>query len=106
MDYNETLPKDPMFNRKPKHRTFVYDTYAELAQKLVTYDETSEEYAKILDQIVKLHKLEEAETSNSRISPDTLALIGANLIGLVLIIHHEQTGIITSKAFGTLLKPR
>lgn len=59
--------------------------------------ETDAEYAKILDQIVKLHSMKEDEKS-SRVSPDTWAVIGTNLVGIMLIIRHEHVNVITSRA--------
>jgi hypothetical protein len=66
---------------------------------------SSEEYAKIVDQIAKLHEMKEIEKP-SRVSYDTWALIGANLAGILLIIRHENTNVITSKAMSLLVKPR
>lgn len=39
-------------------------------------------------------------------STDTLAIIGANLLGIVVIIGHERAHVITTKAFGLLSKMR
>lgn len=48
-------------------------------------------------------KEEEFRTRN-RPKPETLALIGANLASIILIIRHEETNMITTKAFGLLNK--
>ena len=72
---------------------------------LNSHEPESPEYAKILDQIVKLHKMQMEETSKF-VSKDTLALIGANLAGLLMVIKHENVNVITSRAMGLLLKPR
>jgi hypothetical protein len=48
-------------------------------------------------------KREEFRTRN-RPSPETLALIGGNLAGIVMILGYERANIITSKAFGLLTK--
>jgi hypothetical protein len=65
----------------------------------------SEEYQKSLDALTKLHKLKEEEKS-SPVSRDTLAVIAANLLGIFMIIKHERVNVITSRAFGMLLKPK
>lgn len=74
-------------------------------QSLNHYDVGSEEYAKTMDALVKLHKMKEDEKPSS-VSKDTMATIAANLLGIVIIISHERVNVITSKAFGLLLKPR
>ena len=65
----------------------------------------SEEYNKTLDSIVVLHRMKEEEKPDS-VSKDTLAIIGANLLGVLVIIKHESVNVITSKAMNLLLKPR
>jgi threonine dehydrogenase-like Zn-dependent dehydrogenase len=67
-------------------------------------DKTSDDYAAILERVSKLHKLK-AEEKPKRISADTALVVGANLVGILMIIHHEHAHAITSKAFGQILKP-
>jgi hypothetical protein len=74
-------------------------------QSLKHYDTGSEEYARTMDSLVKLHKMKEEERPSS-VSKDTMAIIAANLLGIILIISHERVNVITSKAFGLLLRPK
>lgn len=64
----------------------------------------SDEYAVILDQIVKLHELQVAETPKP-VSRDTLAMIAAQLAAVVIIVTYEHTHVITTKALGFVPKP-
>lgn len=73
--------------------------------ELEKYQSDSDEYATIMEQIVKLHKMKEDEKP-STVDPNTVALIVANLIGIVMILKHERADIITSKAMSFVLKPR
>lgn len=63
------------------------------------------EYAKRLDLVVKLHKMKEEEKP-SFVSKDTWAVIGANLLGIFMIIQHEHVNVVASKALGLVMKPR
>lgn len=72
---------------------------------LSAHTKHSEEYAKIVDQVVKLHKMKEEEKP-STVSPDTLLMVAANLIGILMITKHERADIITSKALSFVMKPR
>lgn len=63
----------------------------------------SQEYNATLDQAIKLHK-QANETHRKPVSNDTLATIGANLTGILLILNFERMGVITSKALTQLLK--
>lgn len=68
----------------------------ELMEKETKY---SDEYKSMVDQLTKLYELRKGR----RISADTLATIGANLAGIVVLMNHERAHVIASKAF-TLVK--
>lgn len=63
------------------------------------------EYDRVLENVVKLHEMKEAEKP-SKVSKDTWAIIGANLAGIVLVINAEHVGVITTKAFSFVGKIR
>lgn len=60
----------------------------------------SDDYAKMIDQLTKLHALRE----KNRVSKETLATIAANVAGIVVILGHERAHVIASKAFGLVKK--
>jgi hypothetical protein len=70
---------------------------------LTAHEVHSDEYAKMLDQVVKLHKMKEEEKT-SVVSKDTLVIVGANLLSVVMIIRHENVNTIMSRAMNLLLK--
>lgn len=41
-----------------------------------------------------------------KISPDTLAIVLCNLVGIILVLKHEKIDIVTSKALGFVMKGR
>lgn len=45
-------------------------------------------------------------TSDWKISPDTLLIVGANLLGILLILNHERLDIISTKALGFVIRGR
>lgn len=65
----------------------------------------ADSYAKMVDQFVKLYPLKDAERPK-KLSPDVLATISANLIGIAAILWHERAGIVTSKALTFVMKLR
>lgn len=68
---------------------------------------TSQEFAKQLTVVEKLMKIrKDHQVEPDRISKETMALIGANLLGILLIIRHENVNVITSKALGMLPRLR
>lgn len=68
-------------------------------------DAYSDEYEKMANNLEKLLKAKSYEQPK-RISPDTMAIVIANLIGIVLILKHEKIDIITSKALNFVLRGR
>lgn len=65
----------------------------------------SRDYILTMDQVVKLHRMKEEEKSES-VSKNTLVIVGANLLGIILVINHEYANPIVSKAMNLILKPR
>jgi|tagenome__1003787_1003787.scaffolds.fasta_scaffold20583129_2 Glu-tRNA(Gln) amidotransferase subunit E-like FAD-binding protein len=73
-------------------------------RELSNHSIDSQEYAKILEMVVKLHKMKEEESSS--VSKDTILVVVANLLGIIMILKHEHVNVITSRAMNLLLKPR
>jgi hypothetical protein len=65
----------------------------------------SKEYAETLELSIKLHKMKNEE-KNPSVSKDTLAVVGANLLGIFMIIKHENLNVIASRAMNLVMKPR
>ncbi len=60
----------------------------------------SQEYNKTLDSAVKIFEMTGRHKPTS-VSKDVLANVGANLLGILMIIKHESVGnFISSKALG------
>ncbi len=90
-----------MFKRKPVDPTPLDELIDSIIERVRDHDDP-EQIATLVEQIVKLEKIR--ETTSRRISPDTLATIGANLLGIAMILKHEQFNVITSKAIGFVSK--
>jgi hypothetical protein len=61
----------------------------------------SEEYSKMVEQLVRLYSL---KPKSKRVSPDTLAIVLGNLLGVLIIVGYERAHIMTSKATNFVLK--
>lgn len=72
-----------------------------LTVELSKLDANHEDYVKISDNLKVLCAAREMKDP-SGISMETLVAIGANLIGLLIVLNFEKTGVITSKALGML----
>lgn len=65
----------------------------------------SEEYAKAIKNIEVLCAAR-AQKANDAPSMDTLLTIGANILGILVILNYEQAHILTSKAVSFIIKGR
>lgn len=78
----------------------IADVYAQM-EHVESAD--AEEYAKMVDQLTKLYKLKEINSSG-KLSADAKATIAANLGGILLIVAHERSYVIASKAINFVSK--
>lgn len=88
-----------MFAKKPNTDPDLNVPINNLLPKLAAVEPDTKEYAQILKQLEKLYKLKQLD-KREPVSNDTLALIGGNLLGILIIVGHERAHIVTSKALG------
>lgn len=94
-----------MFASKPQPTPELDMAITAALARLDTVDFTSEEYAESLAQATKLLELKNATVRKS-ISPDTLAIVIGNLLGIVVIVGYERASIVTSKALQFVIKAK
>jgi hypothetical protein len=88
-----------------KERTLLDVTINNALSELNRHSVGSEEYVKALDCVTRLYQLKRDDKA-SMVSKDTLANIGANLLGIFMIIKHERVNVITSKALNFVIRTR
>lgn len=94
-----------MTTQKPDNKAGLDHAIERALQTMANEDPTSEAYAQVVSQLETLHKLK-TEESKPRVSPEAVLTAGANLLGILMIVGHERTHIVTSKALGFVLKLR
>jgi hypothetical protein len=67
-------------------------------EAMLNMNPQDESYSSMADQLTKLYKIKETEKAPRRVDANTLALIGANLAGILLVINSERLHVITTKA--------
>lgn len=76
----------------------------EALQKLDDLDPGTFEYTAMYDHVERLIRIQ--SLGKKKISPDTMAIVAGNLIGILIMVGYEHKHVITSKSLGFLLKPR
>lgn len=90
---------------KPKNEDGLDEAMASLLLEMKEYSGAEEDYQKMVRQLDLLCKIK-AMNKPDRVSMDTLATIGGNLAGILLILHFEKANVITSKALSFVMKAR
>ena len=91
-----------MFSRKESGNRNIDVEIDRAFRELRSHEVGTQEYSKVLDIVAKLHDMKE-DQKPSQVSKDTLANIGANLLGILMIIKHEHVGnFISSRAFSLI----
>ena len=65
-------------------------------------DAGSEEYNTLLDRFERLTILRAARPG-SRVTPDTMAIVGGNILVVLIVVGYEHGHVIASKGLGFLL---
>ena len=95
-----------MFNMsKPENQDALDSLIERVTDDMEMIGPTHEEYPQLLTQLERLTKLRHGDKPKP-ISRDTLALIAANLLGILIVVNYEQAHVVTSKAFGNIMKPK
>lgn len=92
-----------MFNRTDPTDALLNENLERVLQDMKGEEPESEKYATMADQLTKLYAIKN-ENRSRRVSADTWATVGANLLGIGIIVGHERTHIVTSKALGFIRK--
>jgi len=71
---------------------------ARLHDVLKSMNPYEDNYVITVDQLAKLQKLTLEVNSKSKVSPDTMASVVANLAGILLILNYEHAHVFTSRA--------
>jgi hypothetical protein len=97
--------RKPMRWTLSKEKTTLETIIATVESAMQETEVNSSEYSELMTKLERLYKIRAGERQ-SPVSRDTLALISGNLAGILLIIAYEQRNVITTKAFGQIIRPR
>ena len=82
----------------------------ELVREMENISPNTPEFPKLLVYLERLENLRIAKKTKTHtwggVSPDTLAIVGGNLLGILLIVGYEQKHVVASKGLALLLKTK
>jgi hypothetical protein len=65
----------------------------------------TDDYDTLLANLERLVRLQNEEKTN-RVSPDTIAVVCANLLGILIIVGYEHGHVVASRGLAFILKTR
>jgi len=86
-----------LIRKKPTEKSGLEIAIDEVLSDMKGFTSDQDEYAVMVDQLVKLHALKIAERSTQFCTEAVVAAIG-NVISVVLILEYERLHVVTSKA--------
>ena len=92
-----------MFIKRSTEKSGLEVAIDRLHDDMLAEDPHTEKWAAMADNLTKLYKLREHDAPR-RVSPDTLALVAGNLLGIMMIVGHERAHVVTSKAESFVMK--
>lgn len=93
---------------KDKKLTLTQMIDREIAYILNEMDSTDiddESYTLMINRLDSLYDIRNKNNS-WRIKPETVLMMSTNLLGIIIVLKHEEMNVITSKAFGLIGKGR
>jgi hypothetical protein len=69
------------------------------------YGPESDEFAKLMRHLDDLNTMQTQERQR-RVSPDTVAIVAGNILGILIVVAYEQKHVVVSKAMGMLLRTK
>ena len=90
-----------MFNRKKKPSK-LDEAIDEVFSEMSGFTSDAPEYDLMTSQLERLYAIRQQEKPR-RVQPDTWAVIGSNIVGILIIVGYERTHVITSKALSTFV---
>lgn len=90
---------------KKEQKSIVDEPIEKVLDEMNVYGPDSEEYERMLGYLERLNQVKANEPKH-RISPDTMAIVLGNLIGIMIIVIYEQKHVLVSKGVNFVLKPK
>ena len=92
-----------MTNKKMTHFDRTIDS---VLDQLESFNAEDSEFKTIAENLATLCKAKAAIEPDQRLQKGTVLTVGANILGLLMILDFERGGVITSKALSMLPKIR
>lgn len=88
-----------------KENTPLEEEIERLHKELLYETPSEEKYKQILTNLATLYELNKKKRK-FEVSGDTIVLASVNLLGIIIILQHENLNVISSKALGFVSKLR
>jgi len=81
------------------------DAIDRVLSEMLEYGPDHEDYSNNIGYLERLTALK-TNTRRQRVSPDQMALVAGNLLGILVIVAYEQKHVMASKGLGFVMKAK
>jgi len=94
-----------MFKRKQTYEDMSLQASAQtLLDKMANVGPDSDEFPELMTRYERIEAQRKSTKKAWSVSPDTLVIAAANIIGIVIVVVYEKKDVWTTKAFNQTLK--
>ena len=95
-----------MFGRFVAKKPSVLDEpIAKVLTSMNTFSPEDPEYSALMTHLERLNEMK-AQERRTRVSPDTIAIVAGNLLGILIIVAYEQKHVMVSKGLGFVIRAK
>lgn len=91
---------------KSTNQTGIEEAIDTVLFEMKAHDANSPEYAKMVEQLVKLNEIKQSDKTAPLISFDKMLPVIGNLAGIVAILGYERAHVVATKALGFVVKSK
>jgi hypothetical protein len=90
----------------PTDKPTLDDLIDKTIQRMMTLDETTDDYRKLVVVLDRLSKMKaETKLPRQKLSPDTAASVLGTVLAVLITVGYERMHVVTSKAYGQFVRP-
>lgn len=95
-----------MFGRPARLKPDLNIPIQRVLDEMEVYGPDTPEFPKLVTELERLQRIKGEKKPKIRVSPDTMAIVVGNLLGILIIVSYERSNAMVSKAKDFILKPK
>jgi hypothetical protein len=90
---------------KLRKSSILDDSIHRVLVDMQSHDPGTQDYELLMGRLERLMQMK-AEEGQNRVSPDTMAIVIGNLLGILIIVSYERAHVMVSRGLGFVLRTK